>query len=46
MKIDIVPLVILIFCLGVFASALFASDLFSDTEVTQEVIAQNQELDD
>lgn len=43
MKIDIVTVVILVFCVGVFASALASSDLFSGSDSASAVVAQAQE---
>ncbi len=45
MKLDIVPLVVLIFCLGVFASALAASDLFSSSSSETSEVAARQSQD-
>ena len=43
MKIDIVSGVVLIFCVGVFASAIASSDLSRDSDVPPAVTAQIEE---
>ena len=43
MKIDIVSGVVLIFCVGVFASALASSDLFKDSDAPAAITAQLEE---
>jgi hypothetical protein len=43
MKIDIVSGVVLIFCIGVFASALASSDLFTRSDAPAAVTAQLKE---
>jgi hypothetical protein len=42
MKIDIVPLVVIVFCLGVAVSALMSSEVFTQTELPVS-LAQVQE---
>jgi hypothetical protein len=43
MKIDIVSGVVLIFCVGVFASALASSDLFKGSDAPAAMTAQLEE---
>ena len=43
MKIDIVSGVVLIFCVGVFASALASSDLFKGSDAPAAITAQLEE---
>jgi hypothetical protein len=43
MKTDIITVVILVFCVGVFTSALASSELFSTSDSAPAVVAQAQE---
>lgn len=43
MKTDIITVVVLVFCLGVFASAIASSDLFSGQSDDTAVLVQTQD---
>ena len=42
MKIDVVSGVVLIFCVGVFASAIASSDLFSSSDASVSAVVATQ----